>query len=507
MSSVIKFSRLPSQGVVYGIDAAGITVISIAALFSGGAVISNGFLGLLLSLPVSAPLAALGVIHVYGQSLITHLAYEVLGKGKQLMGKSTYRRDLLKVKMKPVAKKGTVNKPAASSLLDIPGREGRLYVYETPAGYAVLWDARKQTGTFYLDVATLGLGLPTPEMPTMLSDKDREALIYQWARVLGSWTLKEHIVAISVLEHTRPVGVEAEKAYFVERSTAQAAISDSYKQMMQMAEESAVQHQSVLAITFNLTGEAKAMVKGSKSRSQGMLAIADLEIQSVVDALTMAGFSAAVPFVRRDLGLWSRQIIDPGAMAGIDGRKVTEWAGVDPRDAVPMFLDDKRTVVESDSAYHRSFWVQEWPRYETYPGFLSKLVFVKEQTGRPVRHTFNLVASPVLIRDAMKRLTEEKRTWNTNASLRAKAGRPDSAADAADWAAIVEHEQDLVAGQGELRFSAFITVTADDLDTLEKHTASMMNAMAQTGLEPRVVPWQQAEVLLNAAYPVGLGVK
>jgi hypothetical protein len=123
-----------------------------------------------------------------------------------------------------------------------------------------------------------------------------------------------------------------------------------------------------------------------------------------------------------------------------------------------------------------------------------------------VRHTFVLVARPITLSDALKRMNEEKRTWITNQNLRAKAGRPESQADIADWRNIEQHEADLVAGQGELQYAAYLTVTALSSAELERVSATMRNACATAGLEPRVLPWMQAEALMNVAYPCGLGL-
>jgi hypothetical protein len=172
-----------------------------------------------------------------------------------------------------------------------------------------------------------------------------------------------------------------------------------------------------------------------------------------------------------------------------------------------MLLEDHRTFVATDSAVHRTWWINQWPRYDTYPGFLSRLVFAKDHHGLPIRHTFTLVASPVPVGAALKRLEDEKRTWITNDGLRAKAGKPRSAADEADWLAIEEHEAQLVAGQGELRFSAYVTTSAPTLDELERSSASIATACSSAGLEPRRIVWQQGEALMNCAYPHGLGMK
>lgn len=496
MSSTVKFARLPSQGVVNGIDGPGFVAVSLAVGIGAIAVMGEGFIGLFTSLPIAAPLAAVGLLRRHGQSLITHLMREVGGMVRKSTGATTYRA-------RPEQKKIT---PASS--MDLPGREGRIHLYETDDGVVVIWDAKLATATVCCLVATNGLGMPQVDSPSTLSEADREALIFEWSKVLGSFTQKEHITRVTLLEQTRPGTVAAERRYFEERSMGLVGgVAKSYREALDLADQAVTQHISLLTITFKLSGEAKALVKGEKSEKAGMLKLAELEISTTSDALYNAGFTRNVWMNAREWGAWGRSLIDPASQQGVDTRIGTVWEGVDPQSAAPMLINEHRTLVETDSGWHRTYWIQEWPRYETFPGFMSRLIFAKQQSGKPVRQTFMLVGQPVQIGQAMKKIEEQKRTWITNAGMRAKTGKPTTAADDADWRALEQQEADLVAGQGELRFSAFLTVTATAPEVLEQEAASIRNACSATGLEPRSMPWQQAEALINVAYPCGLGMK
>lgn len=492
----VTFSRLPSQGIIYGFDTTGFFVTAAAAGVAAVAVVSHGVWGLLLTLPATVPLAVLGTVRMHGQSLITHVGREVMGWARKATGATKFRR-------RPEAQKVT-----PESALDLPGREGRLHLYETSDGAVVVWDALKSTATVSCVIATAGMGLPQTDAMSTVSDRDREGMIFEWSRVLGSFTQKPHIVRVAVLEHTRPGTVAAERRYFEEHAQSlDGGVEASYRQALDQADARTVLHRTQLAVTFALTGEAKTLVKGAGGGKAGMLALAELEMSTITEALHAAGFQRMQWMSAREWGGWGRSIIDPSSQQAVDTRVGTIWEGVDPQEALPMMIDESRTVVETDTSWHRTYWIKEWPRYETFPGFLSRLVFAKMQSGRPVRHTFALIGSPVQVGEAMRRLDDEKRTWSSNADLRAKTGRPTSQADIADWEAIQQHEADLVAGQGELRFSAYLTVTALDRGDLDKESASMLNACSATGLEPRIIPWQQAEALMQVAYPSGLGMK
>lgn len=495
-TATVKFNRLPSQGVIYGFDAPAMTTLIVAIGVGAIAVIGEGLIGLLSTAPITIPLAILAMWKVHGQPMIVHLGREVGGMIRKLLGATKYRARPEKVKVTP------------ESALDLPGREGRLHLYEAANGAVVVWDARSGTATVSAVVATPGLGLPRQDVPSTLTAEEREGLTFAWAQVLGSFTQKQHIQRVCVLEQTRPSTVARERRYFDEHDKAvHPDIQDSYREALDQADENVVMHRTQLTITFNMSGDARALVKGGGGGKEGMLSLAGLEMSTTEEALYGAGFHRVEWMNAREWGAWGRSLIDPVMQDAVDTRIGTPWEGVDPQAAVPMLINDERTYVETDSAWHRTYWVQEWPRYETYPGFMSSLVFAKQQSGAPVRHTFALVGSPVQVGQAMKRLDEEKRTWISNAQLRAKAGKPHSMADDADWKAIQEHESDLVAGQGELRFSAYLTVTSTEKENLEQESASMLNACSATGLEPRLVTWQQAEALMNVAYPCGLGMK
>ena len=120
-------------------------------------------------------------------------------------------------------------------------------------------------------IATPGLGLPQGDSPSTLTDEERDGLIFEWAKVLGSFTQKEHIVRVSVLEQTRPGTVSAERVYFEERVLAEVpGVPESYREALRLAEASVVSHVTQLSITFRVSGEAKTLVKGAGGGVQGL---------------------------------------------------------------------------------------------------------------------------------------------------------------------------------------------------------------------------------------------
>lgn len=495
MSYSVRYARLPSQGIIYGIDKVGFATLGAVLFMVSWQIITGGLVSLILGLPVTLPLIAAAVIKMYGQSLITHLGRELVGRVRKLLGLNVFKKKLT-IKTSP------------DTVLDVPGMGERLHLFTAPSGACVVWDALKQRATITCAIATVGLGAPTGNIAQTISAEERSWFVWEWAKVLGGFTQKPHIERVSISEQTRPGTVMHEQKQFLEQvESADAAQAASYQQALDSASGAVTMRITQLSVTFKITSEGRELVNHSATPIEGLLALAELEINSISDALAGAGFTKIRWLNSREWASWGKSIIDPVSVGGVDMRIRTNMEGVSPTAVTPTFINDERNYVETDSGFHRAFWVQEWPRYDTEPGFLSRLVFAKQQNGNPVRHTFHLVAAPIPIGKALKHIEEEKRTWVTNSKLRATRQRSDTAADVADWEAINQHEAELIAGQGELRFSAFVLVTATSKDALERESASLLNAITATGLEPRVIPWQQWQTVATIAYPAGLGLK
>jgi hypothetical protein len=153
-------------------------------------------------------------------------------------------------------------------------------------------------------------------------------------------------------------------------------------------------------------------------------------------------------------------------------------------------------------------WIHEWPRSDAAVGFVEPIVFARmPATGEAITHIFSIVLTPVSVKKAMKRIEDDKKVWRGNEKLRAKRGADGSAADAADWEALERQEEEIVAGHGEFRYGAYLTVTAPDEAKLDQAIAGMRNALARAGMEPQILYCQQAEALMVNALPIGLGMK
>lgn len=495
----VSFNRLQTQGVIYGLTYPALFALMFAVGVGSISVMRDGILGVITSSPIWAPVVFLGVVKRRGVPLIVILFRNIIYLFRKTAGNTVYQftpEDEIEVE---VMAKNVDPALLPVRSFNIPGRNGRLDFYQLREGAVIVHDTIRKTATVAALVAT------DPFLGR--SPQDQDAMVSEWSQVIGSWTMRPSIKYFSVLEQVRPGTTAASQAHWLENAVEQESeAARDYAASLVAVEAAVVLHRTMLTITLDLKVLGKE-IKANGGGVKGLLAVARQEIAATTDTLIRASFTKVAWLTAREYAAWGRGLLDPEYSATIDSRSVTEQAGVDPSAAGVMAIDSSRDAVATDSGFHRTYWIHQWPRMETYPGFLEHVFFAELPNGEPVRHTFNLVSRPVGVDKALKRIDDEKKAWRANEKLRMKTGREVSEADKADWQNLLAQEQALVAGHGEVQFSAFLTVTGRTPQELEASCSAMRAAMSRSQLEAQVLYTQQAEAVLMSAYPTGLGMR
>lgn len=492
----VRFPRLSTQGIVLWLEWPNLCALIAAVAVAVVSVMTASLLGLVCTLPIWGYLTYIGVRLKHGVPLPILIFRKRVFTMRKLfrMTKQRYRPE------------------AAGAMplgrLNLPGRGAFLKLWETPHGVLVVYDPQAGTAAISCTIAsdTFAAG----------SDGRKQGLVEAWAQVKGAWTLREGITRISTLERTAPGSASGARAYFAERATVTGSTPErqapldilrtSYVQSLDRTDQYISRHRTQLTLTLSAAA-LRSEIKANGGGIPGLLALAALEVEATTSALEDAGFVGIDWLNARRWAGAGRSIVDPAYSAIIEDREGTDLAGIDPTALGPMSFEEHRDHVVWDSGYHRTFWIHEWPRLETLPGFSSFVVFATLPDKTPIRHVLNIVEAPVKLRDALKRIEDEKKTWRTNQTIRAKTGKPDSASDRAEWTALEEQEEELIAGRGEYRYSGYLTVTGTSLGDLERAASAMSSALARAGLEPQVLYDMQGEALLMNAFPTGRGVK
>lgn len=489
-SRPVRLTGRSRQGVVLGLDGYQVVFLAAAGLIVLVSVNGFGIPGL-LSLIIALPIAAVAVWNPRGISAPHQLGLWFSKQVRHATGgtKQLYRPERAR-------KAGTVN---------LPGWRASVQLWDIDA-LGCAYNPIDRTVSFTAEVEVEGF--------LMKDTGERNLLAQLWAQVAAALTQRDGIKRVTIHERTTPATIRPARDHYAGtraqlRRRVPDVVADNYEQVMDGAERFAVRHGNYLTITLDLPALDK-QVRALGGGKAGVMAVAEIEAGNITDALRNAKVEVRRWLSTRDIAALARTTFDPGFVANVQNRPA-ETAGVDVSAIGPMYLEEprgKNGIVYTDSGVHTTMWVHEWPRSAAAVGFVSPVVFARHPvTDETVTHIFSIVMTPVPVQRALKRIRTEKKSWRSNERLRAKQGRDGSAADDADWLALEQQEDELVAGHGEYRYAGYLTITGRDEPELEQAVAGARNALARAGMEAQILYCQQAEALLVNAVPLGLGMK
>lgn len=487
----VRLPRRSRQGIVMGLDEWQATFLVAAAIVVLLAVNAFGPLGMLYFSPVYLLLGITALTSIHGVSTPKMAALWVMKQVRHAAGatRQTYRPE----------------RPALHGTLNLPGTRASIELWDV-GQVASAYNPLDRSVTVIAELEVQGFLMhDTPE---------RFDLAQQFDKVLASFTQRPGIKRVMLQERTLPTTIRPARDHYdtvtrLRALDAASPVATNYRDVLARSEQFAVAHRNYLVFTLDLIALGPQL-KSLGGGKDAILALANLESGNLADALASAKIKVRRWLSPRDVAALSRVAFDPEFAATVQNR-TDDQAGVDPVALGPMYLEEpkhRNGIVLTDSGVHTTMWIHEWPRSDAPIGFLSPVVFARHpSTGEAITHIFSIVMTPVPVSKALKRIRDEKKVWRGNEKLRAKRGADGSAADAADWLALEQQEQELTHGHGEFRYGAYLTVSAPDEERLDQAIAGMRNALSRAGMEAQILYCQQAEALMVNALPVGLGMK
>jgi len=490
-SRPVRLPRRSGQGLVLGLDGWQAVFLVAAGLVLLIAVNRFGPLGLLYAAPVYLGLGVAAVTTIRGISTPKMAGLWLMKQTRHAAGATTHRY-----------------RPEAAHLagtLNLPGIRASVQLWDVD-GIACVYNPHDRSVSVIAELAVQGFLMH--DLPERLD------LAEQFDRVLGPLTQRPGIKRVTLQERTLPTTIRAAREHFdtvraLRGIDPHASVARNYLEVMDQSERFEVAHRNYLVFTLDLVALGPQL-KGLGGGKDAILALAAIESGNLADALTAAKIQVQRWLSVRDVAALSRLAFDPDFAATVQNRP-DQLAGVDPAAIGPMFLDEpkgRNGIVVTDSGVHTTMWVHEWPRSDTHVGFLAPVVFARHpNTGEAITHILSIVLTPVPVAKALKRIRDEKKVWRGNEKLRAKRGADGSAADAADWRALEQQEQEIANGHGDFQYGAYLTISAPDEERLDQAIAGMRNALSRAGMEAQILYCQQAEALMVNALPLGLGMK
>lgn len=441
----VRFGRLERRGLLLGLSPAQLALTGTALVVLVASGMTAGPVGILVGAPAWAGLLVVALAPVGGRPLVESLPVVVPWAARRL-----FRRHV------------ALRSPGALPVLSIPGVPGRLRITADAATGAALIRPGRGRGAVTVVARLRGRGFLLEDATT------QQHRVAGWGRLLGSLGQLPHVTGAQVLHR---------------------ACGDGGRDVQQWWAAQAGTGAWAEHVLTSLVDDA-----GGSSRVESLLAITlrprrDVEIGSALRSLADAVRAADL-----DLDVW----LTPRQAATVIRQAYDPAADPDSTDVAPMGVVEQWSHARSDSGFHATFWISEWPRYATQPGFLRSLLLA------PGAHrTFSLTAEPLPSGKALREIRRARAEQLADAATRARVGQVEDEAARAAAAELTRREEDLIAGHGDLRFTGLIAVTASNPEELEDACASLQASAGQAGCELRRLVGQQVQAFAAAALPLG----
>jgi hypothetical protein len=349
-----------------------------------------------------------------------------------------------------------------------------------PAGAAVIGvvkDRRAQTYTATLGVRVRNFAL--------LSDAEQERRLAAYGTVLAGLARDDSVIRrVGWVERTVPNEGDDVAAYLQQARDPALPLGSgpvaSYIELIESAADVTQDHE--LFVSLQLDGwRARAQARKLGPRDAGMLRLIVRELDLFARRLEAASVQVLGALPPRMLAKAIRDGYDPfgrtaRARAGAldSGRNGTpaELAG-------PQARDTTWSTLATDSAVHATYWISEWPRIDVGAVFLQPLLM---QTTA-VR-TVAMVMDAVAPSRAITEIEQARTTDIADETTRQRLGQVTTARQSQKAQATARREQELADGHAELRYAAYVTVSAraDDPEALDRACAEVEHAAQQCRL-------------------------
>lgn len=502
----VHFQREHQSGIFLGLVWLQIVYLAVGAaimlmLFAAGLPFP---IGPILALATGAGFFFTGVPRVQGRPLVEWAVAAIRFLLRGAGGFLRYLRPFREVavseadsgpQLAEVSAKGRVkaNKPYR---LNLPGEFAELLVYALPSGAVLVWDPRTREAIVCAKISTVK-AFPLESVESM-EDRTRA-----FSEVLTGLARVPGVALTQMSDQTTRISGTHIRAWYRRRQEVGEATGAAIDPFLHSALDKAMDqaegqpvHEMWLTVVLSkdrLADRARSAGGGLG----GMMDIAQTTMTTIEGMLPPSGAHVVQWHTPRSLAELIRSAFDPGSTVGISER-TGDFAGVHPESAGPMGMEEYRSHVVSDSGFHRTYMVSEWPQSQANLGFLGSLIFVGD-----FRHTVTVLHKRRDTRQALKQTKMRKATWDSSERTRKRLGQPPSLEHQRELADIEDEEQQLVDGHAALTQIGLVTISGSDERDLEANCTELITRAAEASCEVRPMWFQQASGFVAAALPLG----
>jgi hypothetical protein len=240
-------------------------------------------------------------------------------------------------------------------------------------------------------------------------------------------------------------------------------------------------------------GAARALVE--RCRAAGLVVSAPLSPVEIAEAMRVQADPSLVGVMARMRRGLAEHVGLASVLQDLDADAVGDAAGEGGQaDALavahagPLAIDERWDAVRVDGAWHRVFWVSQWPGLTLDLRWLEPLLLAP-----PCVRTIAVMMEPVSLRASRRRINSEAVSIEGQLQLRERHAFRVPVHLQRAHAEVDAREAELQAGFCEYAHLALLAVTAHDLDGLDEASYALVDQAAQCGVtELRPVHARQA---------------
>jgi hypothetical protein len=342
----------------------------------------------------------------------------------------------------------------------------------------------------------------------LLDPEDKAQRLAGWANVIAGLAREgSPISRLQWLERTVPDDRNALNRYLRDALDPEIGLDalplQSYLRLTQAAGPVTEQHELYIAMQLN-AGKAGRAVKQAGGKDTGACMVLARELDTMARRLEQAEVEVLHALGPRRLAATIRLAYDPHArtnLARLASNDPSREDGVSARNAWPQRTQTHWSYYRTNDVVHSTYWIAEWPRIDVGPDFLAPLL-VQTRCMR----TVSVTMEPVPPMKAMRAVGFAKTADVADEELRQKLGFIGTAKRRNQAEAVARREQELADGHADVRFSGYITVTADDTDELSAASGEVEHAAGQCRLEIQRCDGEQ-DVAFSYTLPMCRGLK
>ncbi len=338
----------------------------------------------------------------------------------------------------------------------------------------------------------------------LLDGTEQDRLTGLWGDVLASFAHEgSPVTRLGWVERALPEEGDALEAYLRAGAVVDEAhpAYGSYAELIDAAGPATEQHETYLTVTVG-GARARRLIAKAGGGDAGAGQVLLRELATLAERLRSAEIEVIEALEPRRLAAALRVAFDPGSARALARRSRVDpaRAGTVEHNAWPLATRTAWDHYRTDSGYHTTYWVAEWPRREMPPSFLHPLLLRPE-----VRRAVAVVMEPVPPSKAARAVESAHAAHVADEDLRARVGYLPSARRRQEHEAIVDRERELAEGHADCRFGAYVTVTGSTRDELEEATGEIEQFAFDAQLELRRIYGQQ-DVAFTYTLPLGRGL-